>query len=67
MTYYRATASEADKIARKFTERALSLETAGFTDVRDFCDTYTGSDMTCYQLGRLAEMVLRRLPSNVEG
>lgn len=64
MSYLRANSTDADKIARKFTERALSPETAGFTDVRDFCDTYTGSDMTCYQLDRLAEMVLRRLPEH---
>lgn len=63
MAYHRSTAAEAAVIARDFSAKALAPERAGFTDVRDFCDLATGSDLTAHQLDRLSEMVLRRLPA----
>lgn len=62
MAFPKATAALADRVAAKYLHETRGRgERPTYEAVRDFCDLFTGSEMCCSQLNRLADWVGRRV------
>jgi hypothetical protein len=57
----RATAKLADHVTATIDAEYMAYFNSGTVALRDYCDSATGSDLSCGELDKLTAMVQRRL------